>query len=240
MLCRSSSNSLGRRSYGFSGLPPVGGSLRLHSTRSPHSYTFAPEQESLLSHPAHSHHPLPPHHPPPPPFFLSRHFAARRDRRALSLELPELFRAGGQPPGLPPIHPDAGKRSGSGAGGSITGGSVAGSGLGVDHRDCNGKAPGPHTQLMVEVFPQVNARKDRTDLDEETDYVSGLLPALWSAVVHLLWSIFNDKQQVLVIAVLINRNNHRNSLNSSLSHYYSEIQALRKTHGCWWRKDLAK
>uniref|UniRef100_A0A3B4GDZ0 Voltage-dependent T-type calcium channel subunit alpha n=1 Tax=Pundamilia nyererei TaxID=303518 RepID=A0A3B4GDZ0_9CICH len=164
------SNSLGRRSYGFSGLPPVGGSLRLHSTRSPHSYTFAPEQESLLSHPAHSHHPLPPHHPPPPPFFLSRHFAARRDRRALSLELPELFRAGGQPPGLPPIHPDAGKRSGSGAGGSITGGSVAGSGLGVDHRDCNGKAPGPHTQLMVEVFPQVNARKDRTDLDEETDY----------------------------------------------------------------------
>ncbi|CAI5681277.1 unnamed protein product [Oreochromis niloticus] len=167
---RSSSNSLGRRSYGFSGLPPVGGSLRLHSTRSPHSYTYAPEQESLLSHPAHSHHPLPPHHPPPPPFFLSRHFAARRDRRALSLELPELFRAGGQPPGLPPIHPDAGKRSGSGAGGSITGGSVAGSGLGVDHRDCNGKAPGPHTQLMVEVFPQVNARKDRTDLDEETDY----------------------------------------------------------------------
>uniref|UniRef100_A0AAX7TWL9 Ion transport domain-containing protein n=1 Tax=Astatotilapia calliptera TaxID=8154 RepID=A0AAX7TWL9_ASTCA len=135
----SSSNSLGRRSYGFSGLPPVGGSLRLHSTRSPHSYTFAPEQESLLSHPAHSHHPLPPHHPPPPPFFLSRHFAARRDRRALSLELPELFRAGGH-------------------------------GLGVDHRDCNGKAPGPHTQLMVEVFPQVNARKDRTDLDEETDY----------------------------------------------------------------------
>lgn len=55
---------------------------------------------------------------------------------------------------------------------------MAGSGLGVDHRDCNGKAPGPHTQLMVEVFPQVNARKDRTDLDEETDYVSGLLPPL--------------------------------------------------------------
>uniref|UniRef100_A0A3Q0SF70 Calcium voltage-gated channel subunit alpha1 Ib n=1 Tax=Amphilophus citrinellus TaxID=61819 RepID=A0A3Q0SF70_AMPCI len=170
VLCRSSSNSLGRRSYGFSGLPPVGGSLRVHSTRSPHSYTYAPEQESLLSYQAHSHHPLPPHHPPPPPFFLSRHFAARRDRRALSLELPELLRAGGQPPPLPPIHPEPGRRSGSGAGGSLTGGSVAGSGLGVDHRDCNGKAPGPHTQLMVEVFPQVNARKDRTDLDEETDY----------------------------------------------------------------------
>ncbi|XP_068178503.1 voltage-dependent T-type calcium channel subunit alpha-1I-like [Antennarius striatus] len=167
---RSSSNSLGRRSYGFGGAPIVGGSLRVHSTRSPHSYAYAPEQESLLSHPSHSHHPLPPHHPPPPPLFLSRHFDARRDRRALSLELPELLRAGGQPPppALPPVHPEhPGRRSGSGAGGSVTGGSVAG--LGVDHRDCNGKAPGPIT-LMTEVFPQVNARKDRADLDEETDY----------------------------------------------------------------------
>lgn len=172
LLCRSSSNSLGRRSYGFGGAPLVGGSLRVHSTRSPHSYTYAAEQESLLSHPSHSHHPLPPHHPPPPPLLLSRHFAARRDRRALSLELPELLRAGGQPPGQLPVHPDPGRRSGSGAGGSITGGSGAGSGLGVDHRDCNGKTPGPHTQLMAEVFPQVNARKDRADLDEETDYVS--------------------------------------------------------------------
>uniref|UniRef100_A0A3B4UEC8 Voltage-dependent T-type calcium channel subunit alpha n=1 Tax=Seriola dumerili TaxID=41447 RepID=A0A3B4UEC8_SERDU len=142
-------------------------SLRVHSTRSPHSYAYAAEQESLLSHPPHSHHPLLPHHPPPPPLFLSRHFAARRDRRALSLELPELLRAGGQPLGLPPVHPDPGRRSGSGAGGSITAGSGAGSGFGVDHRDCNGKA---HTHLMAEVFPQVNARKDRADLDEETDY----------------------------------------------------------------------
>ncbi|XP_044044865.1 voltage-dependent T-type calcium channel subunit alpha-1I-like isoform X2 [Siniperca chuatsi] len=167
---RSSSNSLGRRSYGFGGAPLVGGSLRVHGTRSPHSYTYAAEQESLLSHPPHSHHPLPPHHPPPPPLFLSRHFAVRRDRRALSLELPELLRAGGQPPGLPPFHPDPGRRSESGAGGSITGGSGAGSGFGVDHRDCNGKTPGPRTQLIAEVFPQVNARKDRADLDEETDY----------------------------------------------------------------------
>ncbi|XP_037620430.1 voltage-dependent T-type calcium channel subunit alpha-1I-like isoform X2 [Sebastes umbrosus] len=179
---RSSSNSLGRRSYRFGGAPLVGGSLRVHSTRSPYSYTFAAEQESLLSHPPHSHHALPPHHPPAPPLFLSRHIAARRDRRALSLELPELLRAGGQPPGLPPglplglppslppVQPDPGRRSGSGATGSITGGSGAGSGLGVDHRDCNGKAPGPHAQLMTEVYPQVNARKDRADLDEETDY----------------------------------------------------------------------
>uniref|UniRef100_A0A671VQD9 Calcium voltage-gated channel subunit alpha1 I n=1 Tax=Sparus aurata TaxID=8175 RepID=A0A671VQD9_SPAAU len=141
----SSSNSLGRRSYGFGGAPLVGGSLRVHSTRSPHSYSYAAEQESLLSHPSLSHHPLHPHHPPPPPLFLSRHFAGRRDRRALSLELPELLRAGGQPPGPPPVHPGPGRRS-----------------------DCNGKTP--HTQLMAEVFPQVNARKDRADLDDETDY----------------------------------------------------------------------
>ncbi|KAM9314885.1 voltage-dependent T-type calcium channel subunit alpha-1I [Pholidichthys leucotaenia] len=167
---RSSSHSLGRRSYGFGGAPRVGGSLRVHSTCSPHSYTYATEQESLLSHPSNSHHPLPPHHPPPLPFFLSRHFGARRDRRALSLELPELFRAGGQPPGQPPSHSEHGRRSGLGAGASLTGGSVTSSSLGMDHRDCNGKAPTPHTQLMVEVFPQVNARKDRADLDEETDY----------------------------------------------------------------------
>ncbi|XP_041640069.1 voltage-dependent T-type calcium channel subunit alpha-1I-like [Cheilinus undulatus] len=169
---RSSSNSLGRRSYGFGGAPLVGGSLRVQSTRTPHSYTYAAEQESLLSHPPHSHHPHPPHHAHPPPHFLSRHFSGRRDRRALSLELPELLRAGGQgqAPCLPPVHPESGRRSGSGAGGSITGGSTAGSGLGVDHRDCNGKTPGPNTHLIAEVFPQVNPRKGRADLDEETDY----------------------------------------------------------------------
>ncbi|CAG5928817.1 unnamed protein product [Menidia menidia] len=165
---RSSSNSLGRRNYGFGGAPPVGGSLRVRSTRSPHSYNYSSEQESLLSHSLHSHHPLAPHHAPPQ-LFLSRHFGAKRDRRALSLELPELFRAGGQPPGLPPFQiPDPGRRSGSGAGCSLIGGSGPGSGLGGDHRDCNGKTP--HTHLITEVFPQVNARKDRTDLDEETDY----------------------------------------------------------------------
>lgn len=143
----------------------------MRSSCSPHSYPYSAEQESLLTHPSHSHHPLSKHHPPPPPL-LSRHFARRRDRRALSLELPELLRAGGQPPGHPPLHPDAGRRSGCGAGGSVTGGSGIGSGLGGGHRDCNGKTPGVHTRLMSEVFPQVNARKDRADLDEETDYVS--------------------------------------------------------------------
>ncbi|XP_027874293.1 voltage-dependent T-type calcium channel subunit alpha-1I-like [Xiphophorus couchianus] len=165
---RSSSNSLGRRTYGFSGAPPVGGSLRVRSTCSPYSYHHASEQESLLSHPLHSHHS---HHPLPPPMFLSRHFGGRRDRRALSLELPELLRTGGQAPAPPPIQlPDHGRKSGPGAAGSLTGGSGAGSGLGVDHRDCNGKASGHHNHLMTDVFPQVNARKDRADLDEETDY----------------------------------------------------------------------
>ncbi|XP_008433140.1 voltage-dependent T-type calcium channel subunit alpha-1I-like isoform X2 [Poecilia reticulata] len=165
---RSSSNSLGRRTYGFSGAPPVGGSLRVRSTRSPYSYHHSSEQESLLSHSLHSHHS---HHPLPPSMFLSRHFGGRRDRRALSLELPELLRMGGQAPALPPVQiPDHGRKSGSGVAGSLTGGSGAGSGLGADHRDCNGKASGHHNHLMTDVFPQVNARKDRTDLDEETDY----------------------------------------------------------------------
>uniref|UniRef100_A0A8C6KBF0 Voltage-dependent T-type calcium channel subunit alpha-1I-like n=1 Tax=Nothobranchius furzeri TaxID=105023 RepID=A0A8C6KBF0_NOTFU len=152
--CRSSSNSLGRRSYGFGGAPPVGGSLRVRSSHSPNSYNYASEQESLLSHPHNSHYPLHAHHPPPPPHFFSKHFGPRRDRRALSLELPELLRTGGPATGQPPVQThEPGRRSGS-----------------VDHRDCNGKASGPHTHLIADVFPQVNARKDRADLDEETDY----------------------------------------------------------------------
>ncbi|KAM9793054.1 voltage-dependent T-type calcium channel subunit alpha-1I [Neosynchiropus ocellatus] len=164
---RSSSYSLGRRSYGFGGAPLVGGSLRVHSTASPYACTYTAEQETLLSHKPHPHHPLPPHHPPPAARFLSRQYGARRDRRALSLDLPELFQAGGQ---MQQNSQNTERWTGSGAGGSINGGSINGSGFGADHRDCNGKAPGPHIQLMKEVYPQVNARKDRADLDEETDY----------------------------------------------------------------------
>lgn len=72
---------------------------------------------------------------------------------------------------------------------------MAGSGLGVDHRDCNGKASGPHTQLMTEVFPQVNARKDRTDLDEETDYVSGI-------DLHSEWYLLNSVGLLSIITFL--------------------------------------
>ncbi|XP_061626694.1 voltage-dependent T-type calcium channel subunit alpha-1I-like isoform X1 [Phyllopteryx taeniolatus] len=158
---RSSSNSLGRRNYGFGGAPLVGGSLRVHSTRTPYSYPHPAEQESLLSRPPHPHHAPPLHGPPPAGLLLSR-----RDRRALSLELPELLRAGGQGGCPPPANTSSGKRSR----GSVTGGSGTGSGVGTDHRDCNGKTPGPHSLLMVNVFPQVNARKERANLDEETDY----------------------------------------------------------------------
>uniref|UniRef100_A0A8C9TV68 Calcium voltage-gated channel subunit alpha1 I n=1 Tax=Scleropages formosus TaxID=113540 RepID=A0A8C9TV68_SCLFO len=69
---RSSWNSLGR---GSRGLGVGGSSLR---ARSPSSNPA--EHESLLSPP-----------PLPPPPLLSRRFAPRRDRRALSLELPELL-----------------------------------------------------------------------------------------------------------------------------------------------------
>uniref|UniRef100_A0A671SY99 Voltage-dependent T-type calcium channel subunit alpha-1I-like n=1 Tax=Sinocyclocheilus anshuiensis TaxID=1608454 RepID=A0A671SY99_9TELE len=78
---RSSWNSLSRssRCLGMGG----GGSLRVCS---PHSRPT--EQESLLS--------------PPPPPLLSRRFVPRRERRALSLELPELLQVPG--PALPPLH----------------------------------------------------------------------------------------------------------------------------------------
>lgn len=65
-------------------------------------------------------------------------------------------------------------------------------GLGGVHQDCNGKTPlsqllqlpprhpseqaggaNPQSQLMADVFPQVNTRsKDREDLDDDIDYVS--------------------------------------------------------------------
>ncbi|KAG9340381.1 hypothetical protein JZ751_021494 [Albula glossodonta] len=135
---RSSWNSLGRTPRG---LGTGGGSLR---ARSPHSNPA--EHESLLSPP-----------PLPPPPLLSHHFAPRRDRRALSLELPELL----QVPG-PPLHPLPRKKSFSGG--------LGGPGGAGEHQDCNGKTHSPQPPLLGEVFPQLNTRKEREELEEEIDY----------------------------------------------------------------------
>uniref|UniRef100_A0A3B4D3Z2 Ion transport domain-containing protein n=1 Tax=Pygocentrus nattereri TaxID=42514 RepID=A0A3B4D3Z2_PYGNA len=128
---RSSWNSMGRTSRGLT----VGGSLRV---RGPHSHPA--ERESLLSPPPQLSH---------PPYLLSRRLPPRRDRRALSLELPECFQLPGPPLQCPPL---TRKKSFCGDHGS------------GEHQDCNGKAPGPRAPLLTEVYPQLNARKDRQEL----------------------------------------------------------------------------
>ncbi|XP_064818705.1 voltage-dependent T-type calcium channel subunit alpha-1I-like [Oncorhynchus masou masou] len=163
---RSSWNSLGCPSRGGGGMGAgvVGGSLRVRSPHSHiHSLYHSAEHEFLLS-PALR---LPPHHAPPLPLLSRRNAIRHRDRRALSLELPNML----QVPGGPPSHPNPRMRSVSGGGSSGSGAMV------VEHHDCNGKAPspigvmGPQTaQLLTEVFPQLNLAKDRSDLDEEIDY----------------------------------------------------------------------
>ncbi|XP_076872172.1 LOW QUALITY PROTEIN: voltage-dependent T-type calcium channel subunit alpha-1I [Brachyhypopomus gauderio] len=119
----------------------VGGSLRV---RGPHSHPG--ERESLLSPPP------PLSHAPPP---LSRRYPPRRHRRALSLELPECLQLPPPPPQRPPLPRKKSFCGDRGAG---------------EHQDCNGKGPGPQVPLLSEVYPQLNARKDRPNLDEETDY----------------------------------------------------------------------
>ncbi|KAI5108767.1 voltage-dependent T-type calcium channel subunit alpha-1I isoform X2, partial [Silurus meridionalis] len=130
---RSSWNSMGRATRGLA----VGGSLRV---RGPHSHPA--ERESLLSP-----RPQLSHHPP----LLSRRYSLRRDRRALSLELPEQL----QLPGPSLQHPLLPRKK---------------SECGEQHHDCNGKAPMRQRALLSEVYPQLNARKDKPHLEEETDY----------------------------------------------------------------------
>ncbi|KAL4647803.1 voltage-dependent T-type calcium channel subunit alpha-1I-like [Arapaima gigas] len=135
---RSSWNSLSMtsRSLGMGG-----GSLRVRSPRS-----HVAEHESLLSPPL-----------PPVPPLLTRRFPPRRDRRALSLELPELLQI---PRSAVPVF--AHKKSISGGPGSP--------GRGGDHHDCNGKTPSPQPNLLGEVFPQLNTCKERRELEDEIDY----------------------------------------------------------------------
>ncbi len=183
----------------------VGGSLRIRGPRassSPHHHLhhFHPdEEESLLSPPAVAPTSLQLPHP-----ILPGPFVPRRDRRALSLELPHLLQVPGPPhPPLPLHHPlppmmlHAHQRKKSFSGAMVISGD---GGKGLDslgglrgvHQDCNGKTPLSHllqppprhpteqdggansqSQLMADVFPQVNTRsKDREDLDDDIDYVS--------------------------------------------------------------------
>ncbi|XP_056315197.1 voltage-dependent T-type calcium channel subunit alpha-1I-like [Danio aesculapii] len=114
---RCSWNSAGRSGRGLRAAGVIGGSLRV---RSVHSHPA--EHQSLLPH----------------SLLLSR-----LDRRALSLELPEVLQR-------PPL---ARKKSTS-----------------DEHQDCNGKTPGPQGPLLAEIYPQLNARKDKKDLEEDTEY----------------------------------------------------------------------
>ncbi|KAK5885147.1 hypothetical protein CesoFtcFv8_018885 [Champsocephalus esox] len=190
--------------YGLGGLGGVvGGSLRIRGPRASSSprrhlhHVLQDEEESLISPP-----PIPLHslHLPHP--MLPGQFIPRRDRRALSLELPHLLQVPGPPHlPLPPHHPlppltlHAQHRKKSFSGGMvISGGGGSGhnspGGLVGVHQDCNGKTPlsqllqpphrhhtehaggvNPQSQLMSEVFPQVNTRsKDREDLDDDIEY----------------------------------------------------------------------
>uniref|UniRef100_A0A8C1V402 Calcium voltage-gated channel subunit alpha1 I n=1 Tax=Cyprinus carpio TaxID=7962 RepID=A0A8C1V402_CYPCA len=70
-------------------------------------------------------------------------FLSHRHRRALSLELPEPLQR-------PPL--------------------VRKKSVSAEHQDCNGKGPGPQGPLLGEVYPQLNARKNKKDLEEDTEY----------------------------------------------------------------------
>ncbi|XP_061741382.1 voltage-dependent T-type calcium channel subunit alpha-1I isoform X1 [Nerophis ophidion] len=141
--------------HGLGGLGGVvGGSLRIRGPRassSPlrHLHSVNPdEEESLLSPPAVASRTLHLRHP-----ILQGHFVPRRDRRALSLELPHLLQVPGAshpPPPLlahrpvSPVSLHAHQRKTSYSGGLL----ISGSGgldsvnvIGRVHQDCNGKTP---------------------------------------------------------------------------------------------------
>ncbi|XP_051905314.1 voltage-dependent T-type calcium channel subunit alpha-1I isoform X2 [Hippocampus zosterae] len=181
--------------YGYG----LGGSLRIRGPRassSPlrHLHSVQPdEEESLLSPPAVASHTRHLHHP-----ILQGHLIPRRDRRALSLELPQLLQVPGAPyhPPLPhrsasPVALHAHQRK-SFPGGMVIGGGGAFESLSVIggvYQDCNGKTPlaqllhpppkhlpeqasrTNNQRLISEVFPQVNTRnKGQEDMDDELDY----------------------------------------------------------------------
>lgn len=175
----------------------VGGSLRIRGPRSSLSnrhwrYSHPDEEESLLAPHSVAPHSL---HVPHP--VLPGYFAPRRDRRALSLELPHVLQLSAGTTHTPPQthHPvPAVTLPAPHCKKSLSGELVIKSGgdLEAVHQDCNGRTPqshlhpppskrqsgaaNPQSHLMTDVFPQVNTRtKDREDLDDDIEYVGELL-----------------------------------------------------------------
>ncbi|XP_078807638.1 voltage-dependent T-type calcium channel subunit alpha-1I isoform X2 [Oryzias latipes] len=170
----------------------VGGSLRIRGPRSSSThrrcrYSHPDEEESLLAPPPVAPHSL---HVPHP--VLPGYFAPRRNRRALSLELPHVLQLSAGTAHTPPQthHPvPAITLPAHHCKKSLSGELVikGGNDLEAVHQDCNGRTPqahlhpppskrhrggaNPQGHLMADVFPQVNTRsKDREDLDEDIDY----------------------------------------------------------------------
>uniref|UniRef100_A0A3Q2G9M1 Calcium voltage-gated channel subunit alpha1 Ia n=1 Tax=Cyprinodon variegatus TaxID=28743 RepID=A0A3Q2G9M1_CYPVA len=118
----------------------VGGSLRIRGPRASstphhHHHIQPDEEESLLSPPAAAPHCLQLPHSK-----LHNYFAPRRDRRALSLELPNMLQSPTGNPlqhhALPPVKLHAHHRKKSFSGGLVISNSGDLEGI---HQDCNGK-----------------------------------------------------------------------------------------------------
>uniref|UniRef100_A0A3B3U081 Voltage-dependent T-type calcium channel subunit alpha n=1 Tax=Poecilia latipinna TaxID=48699 RepID=A0A3B3U081_9TELE len=139
---RSSWSSLGGRPCSSSS-PSASPAFTPTSARPFYGYGLGDEEESLLSPPAAAPHCLQLPHPK-----LHDYFAPRRDRRALSLELPHMLQSpAGNPQqhhALPPVKLHAHHRKKSLSGGLVisTGGDLEGI-----HQDCNGKTPLSHLLL---------------------------------------------------------------------------------------------
>lgn len=210
----------------------VGGSLRIRGPRasSPRRHLHSihtDEEESLLSPPAsHSLH--------PPCTLLPGHFVPRRDRRALSLELPHLLQVPALPSHhlLPPVAFHVHHRQKSFSGGvELSGGGGLGSLSGDLHQDCNGKTPlsqllqprprhsseqaeilNQQSHLVTDVFPQVNARiKNQEDLDDDLDYVRSLKLHV-GGITKRLWKKekFHFRVGTLKMPTISGINNYKN------------------------------
>uniref|UniRef100_A0A8C6LDR7 Calcium voltage-gated channel subunit alpha1 Ia n=1 Tax=Nothobranchius furzeri TaxID=105023 RepID=A0A8C6LDR7_NOTFU len=147
---RSSWSSLGGRPCSSSS-PTASPGYTPTSTRPFYAYGLGgfggpDEEESLLSPPNCLRLPHPEFH---------GCIASRRDRRALSLELPHVL----QVPDLERVHQDCN-------------GKTPLSHLPLPPKRQQTRGETPESRLLTDVFPQVNTRsKDKEDLDDDIDYV---------------------------------------------------------------------